>query len=74
MKIVIVLDGNEKEGYTATCPLLPGCISEGDTKEQAIDNIKEAIKLYLRAVSKEHLLLAKEKAHKLESRLLTADC
>jgi predicted RNase H-like HicB family nuclease len=67
MKIVVVLDGNEKEGYTATCPALPGCISEGDTKEQAVNNIKEAIKLYLRAVTKEHLLLAKEKARKLET-------
>jgi predicted RNase H-like HicB family nuclease len=67
VKIVIVLDGNEKEGYTVTCPALPGCISEGDTKKEAINNIKEAIKLYLRAISKEHLLLAKEKAHKLEA-------
>lgn len=67
MKIVVVLDGNEKEGYTVTCPALPGCISEGDTKEQALNNIKEAIKLYLRAVTKENLLLAKEKARKLET-------
>lgn len=67
MKIVVVLDGNEKEGYTVTCPALPGCISEGDTKEQAIRNIKEAIELYLRAVTKEQLLLAKEKAQKVET-------
>ena len=67
MKILIVLDGNEKEGYTATCPALPGCISEGDTKEEAIGNVKEAIKLYLRAVTNEQLLLAKEKARKLET-------
>ena len=67
MKIVVVLDGNEKEGYTVTCPALPGCISEGDTKEQAIRNIKEAIELYLRTVTKEQLLLAKEKARKVET-------
>lgn len=67
MNIVIVLDGNEKEGYTATCPALPGCISEGDTKDEAINNMKEAIELYLRAVTREHLLLAKEKARKLET-------
>lgn len=67
MKILVVLDGNEKEGYTVICPALPGCISEGDTKEQAIRNIKEAIGLYLRAVTKEHLLLAKEKARKVET-------
>lgn len=67
MKIIVVLDGNEKEGYTVTCPALPGCISEGDTKGQAIKNIKEAIRLYLRAVTKEHFLLAKEKAQKVET-------
>ena len=34
-------------GFTATVPALPGCISEGDTFEQAIENITEAAGLYL---------------------------
>lgn len=34
-------------GYTATIPALPGCISEGDTYEEALENIKEAAELYL---------------------------
>ena len=67
MNITVILDGNEKDGYTATCPALPGCISEGDTKQDALENIKEAIALYLRAVTKEHLLLAGEKAQKMET-------
>lgn len=34
-------------GYTVTVPALPGCISEGDTFEEALSNIKEAMELYL---------------------------
>ena len=39
-------------GYSVTVPALPGCISEGDTFEQATVNIKEAIELYLEVASK----------------------
>ena len=44
-------------GWTAQCPILPGCISEGDTRDAALTNIKDAIRLYLRAVRKEMALL-----------------
>jgi predicted RNase H-like HicB family nuclease len=37
----------EQGGYTVYIPALPGCISEGDTFEQAADNIREAAALYL---------------------------
>ena len=43
----IYLEKSDEGGYTVTVPSLPGCISEGDTKEEAIENIKEAIELYL---------------------------
>lgn len=43
----VVLEAAEEGGYTVFVPSLPGCISEGDTKEEALNNIKEAIKLYL---------------------------
>ena len=39
----------EHKGYTIYVPSLPGCISQGETKEEAIKNIKEAIELYLEA-------------------------
>ena len=42
----VVLEPNESGGYTVYVPLLPGCISEGDTREEALANIKEAIELY----------------------------
>lgn len=43
----------EVGGYTVTIPTLPGCISEGDTFEEALKNIQEAASLYLE-VMKEH--------------------
>ena len=49
MKLTIVLEPQEEGGFTAYVPSLPGCISEGDTKEDAIKNIKEAVELYLEA-------------------------
>ena len=64
VKLPIVLEGNRRDGYTVTCPALPGCVSEGDTREEAIKNIREAIRLYLRAVTREHILLKKVKMSK----------
>jgi predicted RNase H-like HicB family nuclease len=49
MEITIVLEPAEEGGYVAHVPSLPGCISEGDTREEAVKNIKEAIELYLEA-------------------------
>ncbi|MBW1999841.1 MAG: type II toxin-antitoxin system HicB family antitoxin [Deltaproteobacteria bacterium] len=50
MKLKIVLEPSDEGGYTVYVPSLPGCISEGNTKEEAIANIKEAIELYLEPV------------------------
>ncbi len=47
MKIKVVFEPCEEGGYTVYAPSLQGCISEGDTKEEALINIKEAIELYL---------------------------
>ena len=47
MKLKIVLEPSDEGGFTVFVPSLPGCISEGDTEEEAINNIKEAIELYL---------------------------
>ena len=45
---------NEAGGFTVTIPALPGCISEGDTFEEAVENIKDAAKLYLEDVRDEN--------------------
>ncbi len=57
MKIKIYLEPSEDGGYTAIVPSLPGCISEGDTKEEALKNIKEAIELYLEPVEDDILTI-----------------
>ena len=50
MKLKIILENSEDGGYTVYVPSLPGCISEGETKEEALKNIREAIELYLEPV------------------------
>ena len=47
MKLTVILEPQEEGGFTVYVPSLPGCISEGDSKEEALENIKEAIELYL---------------------------
>ena len=55
MKLKIVLEESDEGGYTVYVPSLPGCISEGDTEEEAIENIKEAIELYLESTDNDIL-------------------
>ncbi|MBN2240998.1 MAG: type II toxin-antitoxin system HicB family antitoxin [Dehalococcoidales bacterium] len=55
--IQVILEVNELGGYTVTVPLLPGCISEGDTKEEALSNIKEAIEGYIESLLIDHIPL-----------------
>lgn len=50
MRLKVVLEPSEEGGYTVYVPSLPGCISEGDSKEEALANIREAIDLYLESV------------------------
>lgn len=50
MTLQIVLEPSEEGGFTATVPSLPGCISEGRDRQEAIRNIQEAIELYLEPV------------------------
>lgn len=53
MKLKVVFEKSDEGGYTVYVPSLPGCISEGETKEEALRNIKEAIELYLEPVEDE---------------------
>jgi len=47
MKLTVVLEEQEEGGYAVYVPSLPGCISQGETREEALKNIREAIELYL---------------------------
>ena len=50
MNLDIILEPSDEGGFTVTVPALPGCISEGDNREEAIANIREAIELYLEPI------------------------
>ena len=50
MKLKVVLEPSDDGGFTVFVPTLPGCISEGESKEEAVKNIREAIELYLEPV------------------------
>lgn len=50
MKFHVVLEPSEEGGFTAVVPSLPGCISEGATRDEALANVREAIALYLEPV------------------------
>ncbi len=52
MKLRVVLEPSEEGGYTIFVPSLPGCISEGETREEALKNIQEALELYLEPVDR----------------------
>ena len=48
----VVLEPQDEGGYTVYVPDLPGCVSEGETREEAVRMIKEAIEGYLDSLSK----------------------
>ena len=50
MRVQVILESSDDGGFTAIVPGLPGCISEGDSKEEALSNIREAIELYMEPV------------------------
>ena len=47
MRLKVILEPSDEGGYTVSVPALPGCISEGDSRDEALQNIREAIELYL---------------------------
>ncbi|MBI4349008.1 MAG: type II toxin-antitoxin system HicB family antitoxin [Elusimicrobia bacterium] len=64
MKLNAVLEPQPEGGYTAYIPALPGCISEGETVQEARDNLLDALRGYLHVANKRSLFLAKAKEAK----------
>ncbi|SNB67489.1 type II toxin-antitoxin system HicB family antitoxin [Thermoflexus hugenholtzii] len=62
MRLKVVLEPSDEGGYTVYVPSLPGCISEGETIEEALRNIREAIELYLEPVEDDRVPLLSEAA------------
>ena len=52
MKYRIIIGEDEDAVYVAECPNFPGCISEGETREKAIENIIDAIQGYIQSLKK----------------------
>jgi len=50
MKYTVIIEQGRESGYVAYCPALRGCVSQGETKEDALKNIKEAIEVYIEAL------------------------
>ena len=61
MKVNVIIE-KDKYGYYAFCPELKGCHSQGDSLDEVLENIKEAIQLYLETLSPQeaHDYLSKE--------------
>ena len=53
MRYTAILESEEEGGFHIWCPALRGCHSQGDTKEEVLDNIKEAIAAYLESLRDE---------------------
>jgi predicted RNase H-like HicB family nuclease len=60
MRQVIIYPG--EDGYwVAECPSLPGCVSQGKTREEALQNIREAIQGYIAALEEDGLTVPEER-------------
>ena len=55
MKYTVILEKGRESGYIAHVPALRGCVSQGDSREDAISNIKEAIEVYIEALLEDGL-------------------
>ena len=53
MKLRVILEPSDEGGYTVYVPALPGCISEGDNIDEALNNIQESIELYLEPIEED---------------------
>ncbi len=60
MKYTVLIARGNENGYVATVPALPGCVSQGRTKRDAIKNVKEAIEVYVEALLEDGLAVPVE--------------
>ena len=60
MKLTVTIDRDEDGVWIVECPSIPGCVSQGDTKDQALVNIREAIALCIEVRAEQGLPLTVE--------------
>ena len=58
MKFRVIIEPDEDGVFVVECPNLPGCISQGKTREEAVENIKDAIAGYLASLKKHNEAVA----------------
>ena len=55
MKYTVILETGRESGYVAYVPALKGCVSQGETRDEAVKNIKEAVEVYIEALLEDGL-------------------
>ena len=55
MVYTVIIEKGRESGYMAYAPALKGCVSQGETREQVLENIKEAIEVYVEALIEDGL-------------------
>jgi predicted RNase H-like HicB family nuclease len=71
MKFKIVLEKDVDGGFVATVPSLPGCVSQGETEEEALANIKEAISLHMGSLAADGQPLVKTVSKKIKESVVS---
>ena len=64
MEIKVRLERDEDGMWVATCPSLPGCISQGKLQREALENIKAAVKLHIKSLAEDGLPIFESKGVK----------
>jgi antitoxin HicB len=52
VKLRVIIEQDEDGAFIATCPSLPGCVSQGDTRAEALSSIRDAVAGYLASLKK----------------------
>lgn len=60
MRYTVILEKGRESGFVALCPALPGCVSQGQTKTQALENIREAAEVYIESLLEDGLTVPVE--------------
>ncbi len=55
MKYTVIIEQGRESGYVVYCPALKGCVSQGETRKEALNNIKEAMEVYIEALVEDGL-------------------
>lgn len=64
MNFKVTIEQDEDGMFVATCSCFPGCISQGETEEEALQNIKEAVELHFKCLSEDGLPCPKDSKKK----------